>query len=152
MTISFLVSGSKFVCLRLDEAILQAVEQQAGGLLRDLTGEQQLHDLHDRELDGVGVFEHGQGDAGRPDPSGASRVDEELALVPALMEVAEALFLEGGRATLGAVDLEVAAAGDVQAEGAGEFVGFGLLFRMGLLRGSMHGYTAPGSDLLESWG
>jgi hypothetical protein len=82
----------------------------------------------------------------------ARAVDEELALVPALMEVAEALFLEGGRATLGAVDLEVAAAGDVQAEGAGEFVGFGLLFRMGLLRGSMHGYTAPGSDLLESWG
>jgi hypothetical protein len=37
--------------------------------------------------------------------------------VPAQMEVAEALFLEGGRATLGAVDLEVAAAGDVQAEG-----------------------------------
>ena len=68
--------------------------------------------------------------------------------MPLLVEEAEAVIFESGRAALGAVDLEVAAARDVQAEGAGEFVGFGF----GLLRGSMHGYTPPGSDLLESWG
>ncbi|PYX00966.1 MAG: hypothetical protein DMG89_03080 [Acidobacteria bacterium] len=34
----------------------------------------------------------------------------------------------------------MAAARDVQAEGAGEFVGFGF----GLLRGFMHGYTPAG--------
>jgi hypothetical protein len=64
-------------------------------------------------------------------------VDDELALVPLLVEIAEAVVFESGRAALGAIDLEVSAAGDVQAEGAGEFVG--LVF--GFLRGSMHGYT-----------
>ena len=98
-------------------------------------------------MDSVGVFEHGEGDAGSRS-SGAGRVDDELALVPLLVEVAEAVVLEGGGAALGAVDLEMAAAGDVQAEGAGELVGFGF----GLLRRSMHGYTPPGCDLLELWG
>ena len=50
------------------------------------------------------------------------------------------MVFESGGAALGAVDLEVAAAGNVQAEGAGEFVGFGF----GLLRGFTHGYTPPG--------
>jgi hypothetical protein len=45
--------------------------------------------------------------------------------VPLLVEEAEAVIFESGGAALGAVDLEVSAAGDVQAEGAGEFVGFG---------------------------
>ena len=66
--------------------------------------------------------------------------------MPLLVEVAEAVVFESGGAALGAIDLEVAAAGDVQAEGAGEFVGFGF----GLLRGFMHGYTPPGGDLLKS--
>jgi hypothetical protein len=50
--------------------------------------------------------------------------------VPLLVEEAEAVVFERGGAALGAVDLEVAAARDVQAEGTGEFVGFGF----GLLR------------------
>ena len=53
--------------------------------------------------------------------------------MPLLVEEAEAVIFEGGGAALGAVDLEMAAARDVEAEGAGEFVGFGF----GLLRGSM---------------
>jgi hypothetical protein len=113
--------------------------------LRDLAFEQELHDLHHRELDSVGVFEHWQGDA-RSGFAGAGGIDEELALVPLLVEVAEAVIFESGGAALGAVDLEVAAARDVQAEGAGELVGFGF----GLLRRIMHGYTPPGGDLLES--
>ena len=60
--------------------------------------------------------------------------------MPLLVEEAEAVIHQGGGAALGAVDLEVAAAGNVQAEGAGEFVGFGF----GLLRGFTHGYTPPG--------
>ena len=52
--------------------------------------------------------------------------------MPLLVEEAEAVIFEGG-AALGTVDLEMAAARDVEAEGAGEFVGFGF----GLLRGSM---------------
>jgi hypothetical protein len=53
--------------------------------------------------------------------------------VPLLVEVAEAVIFEGGGAALGAVDLEMAAAGDVQAEGASEFVGLGFLYAL------MHG-------------
>ena len=53
--------------------------------------------------------------------------------MPLLVEEAEAVIFEGGGAALGTVDLEMAAARDVEAEGAGEFVGFGF----GLLRGSI---------------
>jgi hypothetical protein len=42
---------------------LQAVEEQAGGFFIDLTLDQHLHDLHDGELDGVGVFKDGKGEA-----------------------------------------------------------------------------------------
>ena len=57
--------------------------------------------------------------------------------MPLLVEVAEAVVFESGGAALGAVDLEVAAAEDVQAERAGEFV------RFGFFGGFMHGCMSP---------
>jgi len=38
---------------------LQGVEQEAGVFGVDLAAEDEAHDLHERDLDGVGVFEHG---------------------------------------------------------------------------------------------
>jgi len=57
--------------------------------------------------------------------------------VPLLVKEAEAVVFEGGGAALGAVDLEVAAAGDVQAEGIRELVGFGSLWQF------THGCMSP---------
>jgi hypothetical protein len=88
-----LVSGSKLVVLQVGGGDLQAVEQEAGGLLFDLAGEQHLHDLHDRHLDRVCVFEDRERDC-RSDFSCAGGVDDELALVPLLVEVAEAVVFE----------------------------------------------------------
>ena len=41
---------------------LQGVEEEAGGFAVDLAGDDEAHDLHERDLDGVGVFEDGEGD------------------------------------------------------------------------------------------
>src|SRR5439155_18339479 len=112
--------GLEVRVLQVGGGDLQAVEEEAGGLLFDLAFAQELNDLHDRELDGVGIFEDGEGDTCSY-PSGAGRIDEELALVPLLVEEVEAVILQGGGAALGAVDFQVAAARDIQAEGAGEF-------------------------------
>ena len=46
----------------------------------DLAGEQQAHDLHERHLDGVGVFEHRQEKGGR---AATAAIDVQTdALVP----------------------------------------------------------------------
>jgi hypothetical protein len=66
---------------------LQGVEQEAGGLGVDLSAEDEAHDLHERDLDGVGVFEHGEieSDAGA---AGAVGVEHDAGFLPILMEVA----------------------------------------------------------------
>jgi hypothetical protein len=43
---------------------LQGVEKKAGGFVLDLAGEEETHDLHERHLDGVGVFEYRQDKGG----------------------------------------------------------------------------------------
>jgi len=86
---------------------------------------------------GVGVFEGREGE-GRSCFSCAGGVDDEFLFVPALVEVAEAVVFESGGAALGAVDLEVSAAGNVEAERLGEFVGFGFW------DGFMHGWSPSG--------
>jgi hypothetical protein len=37
---------------------LQGVEHEAGGFGVDLSGDDEADDLHERDLDGVGVLEH----------------------------------------------------------------------------------------------
>src|SRR6202023_3225863 len=39
---------------------LQGVEDESGGLGVDVSGDEQARDLHERDLDGVGVLEDGQ--------------------------------------------------------------------------------------------
>ena len=43
---------------------LQGVEKQTGGFVVELAGGQQAHDLHQGDLDGVGVFEEGEFEGG----------------------------------------------------------------------------------------
>lgn len=43
---------------------LQGVEEEAGGFVVDLLGHEQAHDLHEGDLDGVGVFENGEDEGG----------------------------------------------------------------------------------------
>ena len=71
----------------------------------------------------LAVFEDGERESGSGF-SCAGGVDDQFLFVPALVEVAEAVVFESGGAALGAVDLEVSAAGDVEVEGLGEFVAF----------------------------
>ncbi len=85
---------------------LQAVEQEASGFVVELAAEDEAHDLHERDLDGVGVLEHGEfDDGGEAERAGA--VEVNMSGAPAIMEVAEAAAAKRGRAALRTVGLDV---------------------------------------------
>ena len=65
---------------------LQGVEQEAGGFAVQLAAEDQAHDLHERDLDGVGVLEHGQVERGAG-AAGAVGVEDDAGFLPILMEI-----------------------------------------------------------------
>jgi hypothetical protein len=90
---------------------LQGVEQQAGGFGVYLSAEDEAHDLHERDLDGVGVFEHGQIERGAA-AAGAVGVEDDTGFVPAFVEIAKVIAFQGGRSALGAVDFKVLATGN----------------------------------------
>ena len=82
---------------------LQGVEEKPGALALDFIVGDGADDLHERDLDGIGVLESGE---------------IECALVGGLelvagVEVAVTLAADGGRAALDSVDANVLAAGDV---------------------------------------
>ena len=85
---------------------LQRIKKEAGGLVLDLAGEQQAHDLHERHLDGVGVFEHRQEERGRAATAAIDVQTDALVLV-ALVEVAEPVAAQRGRSALRAVGFQV---------------------------------------------
>jgi hypothetical protein len=87
---------------------LQGIEQEAGGFRVHLSIEDEAHDLHERDLDGVGVLEHGQVEYGAG-AAGAVGVEDDAGFLPAFVEEAEVVASEGGRSALGAVDFEVLA-------------------------------------------
>jgi hypothetical protein len=67
---------------------LQGIEQQAGGFGIDLSAQNQAHDLHERDLDGVGVFENREIDGGASS-TGAVGVQDDAGFLPAFMEETE---------------------------------------------------------------
>ncbi len=95
---------------------LQGVEQEAGGFGVQLSAEGEAHDLHERDLDGVSVFEHGEieGDAGA---AGTVGVEDDTGFMPAFMEKAEVVAPQGGRSALGSVDFEMFATGNASGIG-----------------------------------
>jgi hypothetical protein len=109
---------------------LQGVEEEAGGFVVDLVGDQQAHDLHEGDLDRVGVLEDGQVEGGRG-LAGLRGIDDDALIVPLFMKETEAAIANRGRSTLRPIDLDVLAARDV---------------------GAIHGYPPLPSRSLESSG
>jgi len=54
--------GFEFHVAEINGGGLQGVEQEAGHFGFELAGEDEAHDLHEGDLDGVGVLEDGQGE------------------------------------------------------------------------------------------
>ena len=74
----------------------------------DFACKQQARDLHERDLNGVGVFEDGQVDGNwRATAASLIGVQLDAVLQPLVMEEAVASVLECGRAAQGSVDLDV---------------------------------------------
>jgi hypothetical protein len=90
---------------------LQGVEQEAGGFCVHLSAEDQAHDLHERDLDGVGVFEHGKIEGGAAAASSVG-VQDDAGFLPAFMKITKVIAFERGRSALGAVDFQVFASGN----------------------------------------
>jgi hypothetical protein len=72
----------------------------------DLLGDEQAHDLHEGDLDGVSVFEDGE-DEGGDTATGAVGAEADMFVLKAFVEETETGAAQGGRSALGAVDFEV---------------------------------------------
>ena len=57
--------GLEIGAAQVERRGLQGIEEEAGGFVVDLVGDQQAHDLHEGDLDRVGVLEDGQVEGGR---------------------------------------------------------------------------------------
>src|ERR1700688_1102079 len=78
---------------------LQGVEQEAGGFGVDLSAENQAHDLHERDLDGVGVFKYREIEGGAA-AAGAVGVQHDAGFTVAFVEITEMVAAQGGRSAL----------------------------------------------------
>ena len=74
---------------------LQCVEQHAGSFSIELTVEQQAHDLHEGDLNGVGVLEDGQVERGTA-VARFGGVNDDALLVPALVKETKTIAFERG--------------------------------------------------------
>jgi len=93
--------------------------------VHDASGEQEIEDLHDGNLDGVGILQHRQFKGWEDAYARGYLVDcvgdGEALLLPSIMEEAEPFVAEGGRSALGAISLDVLAAVNVGVIGHGYF-------------------------------
>lgn len=74
---------------------LEGIEKKAGGFVFDLVGEEQAHDFHESDLDGVGVFEDRQ-DERTGTAAGAVGGEADALVVIALVKETEAIAAERG--------------------------------------------------------
>ena len=84
---------------------LQRVKKKAGGFVLDLVRDEQAHDLHKGDLDGVGVFEDGQNKS-RDAPFAVGGEFDGFVL-KALVDETETIAAECWRSTLSAVDFQM---------------------------------------------
>jgi hypothetical protein len=82
---------------------------KADGFVFDLIAEEQAHDLHQSDLDGVGIFEDGK-DESRGIAPGTVGGEADTLIVKALVKETETVAAERGRSALDAVDFDVLAA------------------------------------------
>jgi hypothetical protein len=100
---------------QIDAGGLQGVEKESGGLGVELAGDDEAHDLHEGNLDGVGVLEDGQIDGDVAAATGVFReivveaigIERDALFVMTFVEVTETVAAESGRSALRAVDLDV---------------------------------------------
>ena len=103
------VVGIELGAMDVSAGGLEGIEKKAGGFVFDLAGEEQAHDFHESDLDGVGVFEDGQGERAWA-AAGAVGSEADALVVIALVKETEAIAAERGRSALDAVDFDVLAA------------------------------------------
>ena len=99
--------GLEFDARQIGAGDLQSVEKKAGGFAFELSGEGEAHDLHERDLDGVGVLKDGELDGGAAARASSIGVERNALFVIALVKVTELVAAEGGASALGAVDFDV---------------------------------------------
>jgi len=85
---------------------LQGIEEEAGGFVVELSGDEEAHDLHEGDLDGVGVLEDGEFEGGDA-ATGAVGAELDAFVLKAFVEIAETVSAQGGRSALSAVDFEM---------------------------------------------
>lgn len=101
---------------------MQGIEEEAGGFGIELAAGEEAHDLHERDLDGVGVLEDGEDEIGAA-TAFAVGVQFDLLLLKAFVEEAETVVAKSGRSALGSVDFQMLAAGDVGKKGTFDGLG-----------------------------
>lgn len=86
---------------------LQGVEHEAGGFAVDLAGSQLAHDLAERDMDGGGILERGEGERRVALFARVVGVASEVLFVLALVVIAETGVAHGGRSAVGAAQHDV---------------------------------------------
>jgi hypothetical protein len=107
------VRGPEGGVAKVETGGLQGVEEQAGDFGVDLAGGEQAHDVHEGDLDGIGVFEDGKIEAGAA-VAGAVAAELDALLLKAFVEETETVAFECGRAALGSVDFEMLTTRDAE--------------------------------------
>jgi hypothetical protein len=74
---------------------LEGVKQETGSFVIHLPGDEQAHDLHERDLDGVGVFKDRQFE-GRDATAGLVGTDADTLILKAFVEKTETVAAQRG--------------------------------------------------------
>ncbi len=97
-------TGLEFSVAEIEGSGLEGVEEEAGHFGFELAGENEAHDLHEGDLDRVGVLEDGQGEGGIVGQLG---VQLDALALPVFMEEAEAASAKSRGTALGAIGFEM---------------------------------------------
>jgi len=89
---------------------LEGVEEEPGGFGVELAGEDEAHDLHEGDLDGIGVLEDGHGET---EWGGGRGVQGNVLALPFFVKETVAALAQSGGAALGAIGFDVGAPRDM---------------------------------------